>query len=87
MTAYHAKYFAHDITRQAPHGVVDQLSMSLFDAFVDLNPHQIEAALFALQWAVNKADMTARHILFQDEDKDTYIESLLSAALSIESAA
>ncbi len=49
MTAYHAKYFAHDITRQAPPGAVDQLSMSLFDASVDLNPHHIEVALFALQ--------------------------------------
>src|SRR3546814_3336453 len=28
---------------------VDRLSQSLFDASVDLNPHQIEAALFALR--------------------------------------
>jgi hypothetical protein len=28
---------------------MDRLSMSLFDAAVNLNPHQIEAALFALQ--------------------------------------
>ncbi len=46
MTNYHAKYFAHDLTRKAATGL-DRLSMSLFDASVDLNPHQIEAALFA----------------------------------------
>lgn len=48
-TAYHSKYTAHDLTKLAPPGSNDQLSMSLFDASVDLNPHQIEAAMFALQ--------------------------------------
>ncbi len=48
-TAYHSKYVAHDLTKLAPPGSEDQLSMSLFDASVDLNPHQIEAAMFALQ--------------------------------------
>lgn len=48
-TTYHAKYFAHDLTKHAPPGAADQLSMALFDASVDLNPHQIEAAMFALQ--------------------------------------
>ncbi|MAP67957.1 MAG: ATP-dependent helicase [Erythrobacteraceae bacterium] len=49
ITKYHAKFFAHEITRMAPAGSGDQLSMALFDAAVDLNPHQIEAAIFALQ--------------------------------------
>ncbi|MBW0365864.1 SNF2-related protein [Ensifer adhaerens] len=48
-TNYHSKYIAHDLTKLAPPGAKDQLSMSLFDASVDLNPHQIEAATFALQ--------------------------------------
>ncbi len=48
-TQYHAKYYAHELTRFAPSDGVDRLSMSLFDACVDLNPHQIEAALFALR--------------------------------------
>ncbi|MFA4943541.1 MAG: SNF2-related protein [Lentisphaeria bacterium] len=47
-TPYHAKYFAHDLTRQGGQGL-DLLSRSLFDARVDVNPHQIEAALFALR--------------------------------------
>ena len=48
LTPHHAKYFAYDLTRLATSGM-DRLSMALFDASVDLNPHQIEASLFALQ--------------------------------------
>lgn len=47
LTPHHAKYYAHDLTRRAASGM-DRLSTALFDAAVDLNPHQIEAALFAL---------------------------------------
>ncbi|WP_413162348.1 SNF2-related protein [Aeromonas salmonicida] len=49
ISAYHAKYYAHELTRRHCHDGVDRLSQSLFDASVDLNPHQIEAALFALR--------------------------------------
>jgi hypothetical protein len=48
-SAYHAKYYAHELTRRHAADGVDRLSQSLFDASVDLNPHQIEAALFALR--------------------------------------
>ena len=49
ISAYHAKYYAHELTRRHAAEGVDRLSQSLFDASVDLNPHQIEAALFALR--------------------------------------
>ena len=49
ISAYHAKYYAHELTRRHAADGVDRLSQSLFDASVDLNPHQIEAALFALR--------------------------------------
>lgn len=49
ITAYHAKYYAHELTLRHGTDGVDRLSQSLFDASVDLNPHQIEAALFALR--------------------------------------
>ena len=61
MTVYHAKYFAHDLTRRAVNGI-DRLSMSLFDAAVDLNPHQIEAALFALQSPLSKGVILADEV-------------------------
>lgn len=48
ITNHQAKYFAHELTIQHAAGGVDRLSQSLFDASVDLNPHQINAALFAL---------------------------------------
>ncbi len=49
ISAYHAKYYAHELTRRHDAGGVGRLSQSLFDASVDLNPHQIDAALFALR--------------------------------------
>ena len=49
ISAYHAKYYAHELTRRHAADGVGRLSQSLFDASVDLNPHQIEAALFALR--------------------------------------
>lgn len=61
LTPYHAKYFAYDLTRRAVSGM-DRLSMSLFDAAVDLNPHQIEAALFALQSPLSKGVVLADEV-------------------------
>lgn len=61
ITNFHAKYFAHDLTRRAASGL-DRLSMSLFDAAVDLNPHQIEAALFALQSPLSKGVILADEV-------------------------
>src|SRR5271169_5814033 len=61
LTSYHAKYFAYDLTRRATSGM-DRLSMSLFDAAVDLNPHQIEAALFALQSPLSKGVILADEV-------------------------
>jgi SNF2 family DNA or RNA helicase len=61
VTAHHAKYFAHDLTRRGTGGI-DRLSMSLFDAAVDLNPHQIEAALFALESPLSKGVILADEV-------------------------
>jgi ERCC4-related helicase len=61
LTPYHAKYYAHDLTRRAATGM-DRLSMSLFDAAVDLNPHQIEAALFALHSPLSKGVLLADEV-------------------------
>jgi len=61
VTAYHAKFYAYDLTRRASSGL-DRLSMSLFDAAVDLNPHQIEAALFALESPLSKGVLLADEV-------------------------
>lgn len=61
-TAYHAKYFAHELTHRGMSGEADRLSMALFDAVVDLNPHQIEAALFALRSPISKGVLLADEV-------------------------
>ena len=61
ITEYHAKYFANDLTRKAVNGL-DRLSMSLFDASVDLNPHQIDAALFAMKSPLSKGVLLADEV-------------------------
>ncbi|WP_244550265.1 SNF2-related protein [Bradyrhizobium sp. cf659] len=48
-TDYHAKYFAHELTKRSPSDSIEMLAGVLADAQVDLNPHQIEAALFAFR--------------------------------------
>ncbi len=60
-TPYHAKYFAHDLTLQGGTGV-DRLTRSLFDACVDLNPHQIEASIFALRSPLSKGVLLADEV-------------------------
>ncbi len=47
LTPHQAKYIAHDLTLQHAGGGLERLSQALFNASVDLNPHQIEAAVFA----------------------------------------
>jgi len=48
-TRYHSKYYASFLTLQNSSSSVERLSQSMFNAQIDLNPHQIEAALFAFQ--------------------------------------
>lgn len=60
-TPYHAKYFAYELSRRGGAGV-ERLSRSLFDACVDLNPHQIEAALFAMRSPISKGVLLADEV-------------------------
>jgi len=48
-TPYHSKLFAHELTRQCSADQADKLNRSILNATVDLNPHQIDAALFAFR--------------------------------------
>ena len=48
ITPHQAKYFAHEVLCHSNQGV-ERISQGLFNAKVDLNPHQIDAALFALK--------------------------------------
>ncbi|MGE0674517.1 MAG: DEAD/DEAH box helicase, partial [Methylibium sp.] len=61
-TAHHAKYFAWELTRRRAASEEDRLAQSLFDASVDLNPHQIDAALFALNNPLSKGVVLADEV-------------------------
>src|SRR5690625_2766190 len=49
LTDYQAKFFAHELERSYANDHVGKLAGLLFDAQVEPKPHQIDAALFALQ--------------------------------------
>ena len=61
ITDYHAAYYARELSRVGGSGV-DRLGRALFDASVDLNPHQIEAALFALRSPLSKGVLLADEV-------------------------
>ena len=61
-TQYHAQYFANEIIKHTAFNSVERLSRSLFDSCVDLNPHQIEATLFALRSPISKGVILADEV-------------------------
>ena len=61
-TAYHAKYFANELTKQCPSDSLEKLAGALSDAQVDLNPHQVEAALFAFRSPLSKGAILADEV-------------------------
>jgi superfamily II DNA or RNA helicase len=61
-TAYHAKFYAHELTKRSSSDSVDKLASALSDAQVDLNPHQIEAALFAFRSPLSRGAILADEV-------------------------
>ncbi len=62
ISAFQACYYAHELTRLGTLGEFDRLSTTLFDSKVDLNPHQIEAALFAISNPLQKGVILADEV-------------------------
>src|SRR4030066_880328 len=62
LTAYPAKYFAHELTKRCPSDSAEKLAGALVDAQVDLNPHQIEAALFAFKSPLSRGAVLADEV-------------------------
>lgn len=62
ISPYHAKYFAYELTRQRPANDLGKLTASLQDAQVDLNPHQVDAALFAFKSPLSKGALLADEV-------------------------
>lgn len=62
ITDYQAKYFAYELTRRLPTNDIGKFTASLQDAQVDMNPHQVEAALFAFQSPLSKGAILADEV-------------------------
>lgn len=62
ITDYHVKLFAHELLRRCPSGSVERLTAALMDSRVDLNPHQVDAALFAFRSPLSKGAILADEV-------------------------
>lgn len=61
MSDYHSKYWAYALNLRSPSSI-QNLSRSIANAKVDLNPHQVHAALFALQSPLSKGAILADEV-------------------------
>ncbi|MBA2239442.1 MAG: hypothetical protein H0W24_12220 [Lysobacter sp.] len=69
LTDYQAKYLAYELTRRFPPDSAERLAGTVASAQVDLNPHQVDAALFAFREPLNNSPFRAT-IARPDGDDD-----------------
>jgi ERCC4-related helicase len=62
LTPYQAKYFAHELTKRCASDSVEKLAGAVASAQVDLNPHQVDAALFAFNSPLAKGALLADEV-------------------------
>lgn len=62
ISAHQSKFYAYDLTKRCPPESLEKLAGALVDAQVDLNPHQVEAALFAFQSPLSKGALLADEV-------------------------
>lgn len=62
ITRFHARYYAALLTQQQANGDLSSLSQSLLSSTVDINPHQIDAALFAFSSPLSKGVVLADEV-------------------------
>ncbi len=55
-------FFAHQLTRRAASSSMEAMAGALLDAQVDLNPHQIDAAMFATSNPLSKGSILADEV-------------------------
>ena len=61
-TSYQSQYIAWLLSRQIGRDSPDLLASTLVDARVDLNPHQVEAALFAFRSPLSQGVILADEV-------------------------
>jgi len=62
ITDYHAKYYAYELTKRSPSDSLEKLTGAVASAQVDLNPHQVDAALFAFHSPLSKGALLADEV-------------------------
>lgn len=62
LTDHQARLFALELLRRSPAGETSRIGTALLDAQVDLNPHQVDAALFAFQSPLSKGVILADEV-------------------------
>jgi len=62
LTPYHAKYFAYELTKKCRSDSIEKFGASLSEAKVNLNPHQIDSALFAFKSPLSKGAILADEV-------------------------
>jgi superfamily II DNA or RNA helicase len=62
LTDYHAKYFAYELTKRCASDSLEKLAGAVASAQVDLNPHQVDAALFAFNSPLSKGALFADEV-------------------------
>lgn len=62
LTDHQAKLFALELLRRSPAGETSRIGTALMDAQVDLNPHQVNAALFAFESPFSKGVILADEV-------------------------
>lgn len=62
LTDYHAKYYAFELTKRCSSDSAEKLAGAVAGAQVDLNPHQVEAALFAFHSPLSKGALLADEV-------------------------
>ena len=61
-TPFHSTYWANELTLRGATGSIESLSRSIAGARVDLNPHQVDAALFALRSPLTRGVLLADEV-------------------------
>lgn len=62
LTKEQAKFIAYQLTKRSSSDTTEKLSATLYDAQVDLNPHQVEAALFVFKNPLSKGAILADEV-------------------------
>jgi ERCC4-related helicase len=61
-TDYQAKYFAWELTKRSASDSLEKLAGAVANAQVDLNPHQVDAALFAFRSPLSRGALLADEV-------------------------